>query len=91
MIINKANFTCITQTELKHTDLYTVFITVDCMLKNLTVGILKTCTRLCLIEQSRRKLQQMIKDTLKRMVTNWCCHLVALVVNTQNTSIITMT
>ena len=44
MIINKANFTCITQTELKHTDLYTVFITVDCMLKNLTVGILKTCT-----------------------------------------------
>ena len=28
---------------------------------------------------------------LKRMGTNWCCHLVALVVNTQNTSIITMT
>ena len=27
--------------------------------------------------------------TLKRMDTNWCCHLVALVVNTQNTSIIT--
>ena len=28
---------------------------------------------------------------LKRMDTNWCCHLVALVVNTQNTSIITIT
>ena len=66
MIINKVNFTCITHTELKHTDLYTVFITVDCMLKNLTVGILKPCTRLCLIEQSRRKLQQMIKDKLIR-------------------------